>query len=68
MLLSSPGAVQAMACANHSLQSYFSQAEVFGELIVFPLLNMDYIIFFNVVLKDLVNFLSITTKTFLNSC
>ena len=42
-----------MACANHSLQSCFSQAEVFGELIVFPLLNMDYIIFFNVVLKDL---------------
>ena len=29
---------------------------------------MDYIIFFNVVLKDLVNFLSITAKTFLNAC
>ena len=34
MLLSSVQAVWAVACANHSLQSYFFQREFFGELIV----------------------------------
>ena len=33
-------AVRAMACANHSLQSYFFQKEFFGELIVFRHFNM----------------------------
>ena len=38
-------AVWAMACANHSLQSYFFQKEFFGELIVFRHLNMNFTIF-----------------------
>ena len=53
LLLSSARAVLAMACANHSLQSYFFQRELFGELLVFRHLNMDFTIFFNVILSDL---------------
>ena len=55
-------AVWAMACANHSLQSYFFQKEFFGELIVFRHLNMNFTIFFNVILSDL-NKLSLSFKT-----
>ena len=50
LLLSSARAVRAMACANHSLKSYFFQKEFFGELIVFWHLNMDFTIFLNVIL------------------
>ena len=32
-------AVRAMECANRSLQSYFFQKDVFGELIVFRQLS-----------------------------
>ena len=53
LLLSSARAVRAMACANHSLQSCFLQKRIFGELIVFWHLNMDFAIFFNVILKQL---------------
>ena len=53
LLLSSARAVQAMACANHSLQSYFFQKEFFGEFIVFRHLNMDFTTVFNVILSDL---------------
>ena len=64
MLLSSLRVVRAMVCANHSLQSYFFQKEFFGELIVFRHLNMDFTIFFNVVLGDLRKLsLSFKTKT-----
>ena len=66
MLFSLPSAraVQVMACANHSLQSYFFQKEFFGELIVFRHLNMDFTIFFNVILSDLSKLsLSFKTKT-----
>ena len=64
LLLSSARAVQAMACANHSLQSHFFQKEFFGELIVFRHLNMDFTIFFNVMLTDLSKFsVSFKTKT-----
>ena len=57
-------AVWAMACANHSSQSYFFQKEFFGELIVFRHLNMDFTIFFNVILSDLSKLsLSFKTKT-----
>ena len=52
-LLSSARGVRAMASANQSLQSYFFQKEFFGELIVFRHLNMDFVIFFNVILSDL---------------
>ena len=45
LLLSSSRAVQAMACANHFLQSCFSQKEFLGELIFFRHLSMDYITF-----------------------
>ena len=62
LLLSSARAVQAMACANHSLQSYFFQKEFFGELIVLRHLNMDFTIFFNVILTDLSK-LSVSFKT-----
>ena len=62
LLLSSARAVQAMACANHSLQSYFFQKEFFGELIVFRHLNMDFTIFFNVILTDWSK-LSVSFKT-----
>ena len=60
LLLSSARAVQ--ACTNHSLQSYFFQKEFFGELIVFRHLNMDFTIFFNVILTDLSK-LSLSFKT-----
>ena len=53
MLLSSAQAVQAMACANYSLQSYCFQKEFFSELIVFRHINMDFTIIFNVILSDL---------------
>ena len=62
LLLSSARDVQAMACANHSLQSYFFQKEFFGKLIVFRHLNMDFTIFFNVILTDLSK-LSVSFKT-----
>ena len=51
----------AMACANHSLQRYFFQKEFFGELIVFRHLNIDFTIFFNVILSEL-NKLSLSFK------
>ena len=35
LLLSSPQAAKAVACANHCLQSYFFHKEFFGEFIVF---------------------------------
>ena len=53
LLLSSARAVRAMASANQSLQSDFFQQEFFGKLIVFRHLNMDFVIFFNVILGDL---------------
>ena len=53
LLLSSARNVWAVACANHSLQSYFLQKEFFGDLIVFRNLNMNFKIFFNVILSDL---------------
>ena len=61
-MLSSARDVQAMACANHSLQSYFFQREFFGELIAFRHLNMDLTIVLNVMLTDLSK-LSISFKT-----
>ena len=36
-----------------SLQSYFFQKEFFVEVIVFRHLNMDFTIFFSVILSDL---------------
>ena len=45
LLLSSARAVQAMAGANHFLQSCFSQKELLGELIFFRHLSMNYITF-----------------------
>ena len=42
VVVSSARAVRAMACANHTLQSYFFQKEF---LIVFRHLNMDFTIF-----------------------
>ena len=53
LLLSSARVVRAMACANHSLQSYFFQKEFFGELIAFRHLNLNLTIFFNAILSDL---------------
>ena len=53
LLLSSPQAAQAVACANHCLQSYFFHKEFFGEFIVFQNLNMNFTILFNVILSDL---------------
>ena len=41
VVVASARVVPAMACANHSLQSYFFQKEFFGELIVFWHFNMD---------------------------
>ena len=61
-MLSSARDVRAMACANHSLQSYFFQKEFFGELIAFRHLNMDLTIFLNVMLTGLSK-LSISFKT-----
>ena len=67
LLLLSARAVQATACANHSLQSCFSQKEFCGELIVFRHLSMDYRTFLNVInlvmLKDLRISLSFKIKT-----
>ena len=64
LLLLSARAVRAMACANHSFQSYFFQKEFFGELIVFRHFNMDLQSFFNVILSDLSKLsLSFKTKT-----
>ena len=62
LLLKSVRAVQAMACGNHSLQSYFLQKEFFGELIVFRHLNVNFTIFFNIILSDLSK-LSLSFKT-----
>ena len=62
MLLSSVRAVRAMACANHSLQSCFFQKKFFGELIVFWRLKMDFMIFFTIILRDLIK-LSLSFKT-----
>ena len=64
MLLSSARAVLAMACANYSLQSYFFQKEFFSELTVFQHLNMDmdFTIFFNVVLSDFKSKLSLSLR------
>ena len=45
MLLLSARAVQAMACANHFLQSCFSQKDFLGELMFFRRLSIDYITF-----------------------
>ena len=45
LLLLSARAVQAMACANHFLQSCFSQKDFLGELIFFRRLSIDYITF-----------------------
>ena len=53
MLLLSARAVQAMACANHFLQSCFSQKDFLGELIFFRRLSIDYITFSNAMFKDL---------------
>ena len=55
LLLSSARAVQAMASANYSLQSYFFQKEFFSELIVFWHFNMDmdFTLFLNVILSNL---------------
>ena len=55
LLLSSAQAVQAMASANYSLQSYFFQKEFFSELIVFWHFNMDmdFTLFLNVILSNL---------------
>ena len=64
LLLSSVGAVRAMTCANHSLQSCFFQKEFFGELKFLRHLNMDFKIFFTVILSDLIKLsLSFKTKT-----
>ena len=62
LLLKSVRAMQAMACGNHSLQSYFFQKEFFGELIVFRHLNVNFTIFFNVISSDLSK-LSLSFKT-----
>ena len=51
-----------LSCANHSLQSYFSQKEFFGELLtVFRHLNMDFTIFFDK--KSDLSRLSLSFKT-----
>ena len=57
--------LRAMACANRSLQglqSYFFGKEFFSEVIVFRHLNMDFTIFFDVILSDLSK-LSLSFKT-----
>ena len=51
-----------MALANHSLQSCFFQKEFFGELIVFWHLKLDFMIFFTVILRDVIK-LSLSFKT-----
>ena len=57
-------AVKALACANHSLQSFFFQKEFFGELIFSRHLNMDFKNFLIVILSDLIKLsLSFKTKT-----
>ena len=64
LLLLSPLALQAVACANHSLQSYFFQKEFFDELIVFRNLNMNFTIFFYIILSGFSKLsLSFKTKT-----
>ena len=66
LLLSSPQAVRAVACANHCLQSYFFHKEFFGEFIVFQNLNMNLTTLFNVILSDLSKLsLGFKTKTLL---
>ena len=62
LLLSSPRAARAVACGNHFLQSYFFQKEFFGELTVFRKLNINFTIFFDVILSDLSK-LSLSFKT-----
>ena len=64
VLFSSLRTVQAVACANHSLQSYFFLKEFFGKFIVFRHLNKNFKIFFNVILRDWSKLsLSFKTKT-----
>ena len=59
--------MRAVACANHSLQSYFFQKEFFGELIVFRNLIMNFTNFFNVILSDLSK-LSLSSFQFFHNC
>ena len=62
LLLLSARAVRAMARAKHSLEGYFFHKGLFGELMVFRHLNMDFTIFFNVILSDFSK-LSLSSKT-----
>ena len=63
LLLSSGLAMRAVVCANHSLQSSFEK-NFSVKLIAFWHLNMDFTIFFNVILTDLSKrSLSFKTKT-----
>ena len=59
--------MRAVACANHSLQSYFFQKEFFGELIVLRNLIMNFTNFFNVILSDLSK-LSLSSFQFFYNC
>ena len=59
--------MRAVACANHSLQSYFFQKEFFGELIVSRHLIMNFTNFFNVILSDLSK-LSLSFFQFSHNC
>ena len=59
--------MRAVACANHSLQSYFFQKEFFGELIVLRNLIMNFTNFFNVILSDLSK-LSLSSFQFFHNC
>ena len=66
LLLSSPQAAQAVACANHCLQSYCFHKEFYGEFVVFQNLNMNLTTLFNVILSNLSKLsLSFKTKTLL---
>ena len=59
----SPSAAGCGLCKSF-FKSYFFQKEFFGELIVFRNLNMNFIIFFYIILSGLSKlYLSFKTKT-----
>ena len=62
VVVASAREVPAMACANHSCKVISSQ-KIFGKLMVFRHLNMDFTIFFNIILNLSKLSLSFKTKT-----
>ena len=59
LLLSS---VQAMMCANHSLQSYFFQKRIFSVNNSFPAPQYGFYHLFNVIVSDLTKDKNITVR------